>query len=249
MPAPLPPGQTAISGFPRFGTHLHLPPPDVPADCALAVVGLVAEPFTVPLSAVAALPQQERVADFHCVSGWSALSLRWRGAQFATFCQRWIVPALPAGPRPTHFVFGCLDGYRVEVTAEDALAEEVLIATHLDGQPLGADHGAPLRLVSPSQYGYVSAKHLCRIEVHSRDPSENFGHVHPLGKVGLRGPLFQRHPRGRVWHEERHRYLPGRLLRPVYRALRPPIFWLSARGSRACRDQAPAAGSSADRRI
>ena len=27
------------------------------------------------------------------------------------------------------------------------------------------DHGAPARLVSPRQYGYISTKHLCRIEV------------------------------------------------------------------------------------
>ena len=28
----LPPGQHAIEGFPRFGTHLHRPPPAVPTD-------------------------------------------------------------------------------------------------------------------------------------------------------------------------------------------------------------------------
>jgi DMSO/TMAO reductase YedYZ molybdopterin-dependent catalytic subunit len=105
------------------------------------------------------------------------------------------------------------------------------LAARLDGRALTADHGAPFRFVSPSQYGYVSAKHLARVEVFTEGPAENFGHVHPLGKAMLRGPFFQRHPRGRVWREERHRYLPGWVLRRVYAPLRPPIRWLSARGS------------------
>jgi DMSO/TMAO reductase YedYZ molybdopterin-dependent catalytic subunit len=229
MTTVLPPGQTAIGRFPRFGTHLHLPPPSVPANATVEIAGDIASPFAVSLAALAEMPQRELVADFHCVSGWSAVGLRWRGVPFALFHQQLIAPHLTEGVPVTHFVFAGLDGYRVEVTSEDALASDVLIATHLDGRPLEGDHGAPARLVSPSQYGYVSAKHLCRIEVHARDPQENFGHAHPLGRMFLRGPLFQRHPRGRVWHEERHRYLPGPLLRPVYRLLRPPIFWLSAR--------------------
>ena len=85
-------------------------------------------------------------------------------------------------------------------------------------------------MVSPSQYGFISTKHLCRIEVHTAPPEENYGYANTLARVGLRGPLFQRHPRSRVWHEERHRYLPGWPLRPVYRLLIPPIRLLSARG-------------------
>ena len=41
---------------------------------------------------------------------------------------------------------------------EDALADGVLIADRLDGRPLDGDHGAPARLVSPNQYGFVSTK-------------------------------------------------------------------------------------------
>jgi DMSO/TMAO reductase YedYZ molybdopterin-dependent catalytic subunit len=112
------------------------------------------------------------------------------------------------------------------------LDPDVLIAENLDGEPLDSDHGAPVRLVSPSQYGFVSTKHLCRIELHVTAPDDNFGYANPATKVGLNALLFRRHPRSRVWKEERHRYLPGWVLRPVYRALIPPIMRLSARGSR-----------------
>src|SRR5205085_6330668 len=45
----LPPGQYRVDGFPRFGTHLHRPPPRVPVDPAIEICGAVAEPFAVPL--------------------------------------------------------------------------------------------------------------------------------------------------------------------------------------------------------
>ena len=56
------------------------------------------------------------------------------------------------------------------MSIEDALADDVLIAEHLDGRPLDGDHGAPARLVSPDQYGFVSTKHLCSIELHTGVP-------------------------------------------------------------------------------
>ena len=110
----------------------------------------------------------------------------------------------------------------------------VLIADRLDGRPLDGDHGAAARLVSPNQYGFVSTKHLCRIELHTAEPAEDYGHVSGFTEVMLRGP-FKPHRRARVWEEERHRYLSGWSLRPVYRLLIPPIAWLCARGSRRSR--------------
>jgi len=70
--------------------------------------------------------------------------------------------------------------------------------------------------VSPAQYGYISTKHLARIELHSSEPRVRY---HPSRRSNLRLQLVKPHPRARVWHEERHRYLPGRLLRPVYHRL------------------------------
>ena len=228
----LPPGQHRIDGFPRFGAHLHAPPPEIPAAPAIVVTGdAIAEPFSVPLADLARLPRREMTADFHCVSGWTATGLRWEGVAFAEFFRRVVEPALTPGAAVSHVGFGALDGYRSLAALEDALADDVLLAEHLDGRPLEGAHGAPVRLVSPRQYGFVSAKHLCRVELHTTAPVANYGYASALSRVFLRGPLFQRHPRARVWEEERHRYLAGRVLRPIYRAIIPPIRSLSARGA------------------
>ena len=236
LPVTLPPGQRAIDGFPRFGTHLHRSPPAVPIDPVIEICGAVAKSFSLPLAELAALPRRHLTADFHCVAGWSATSLRWEGVAFATFYRLIIEPSVQPDLSVTHIVFGGLDGYRSVVSIEDALADDVLIAERLDGRPLDGDHGAPARLVSPSQYGFVSVKHLCRIELHAAEPAENFGHASRISQVLMVPPLFKRHPRSRVWEEERNGSLPAWLVRPVYRLLIPPIGFLGARGSRRSSD-------------
>jgi DMSO/TMAO reductase YedYZ molybdopterin-dependent catalytic subunit len=228
----LPPGQYATDGFPRFGAHLYRPPPTIPTDPVIAIRSTAAEPFDFPLDELAMLPRRELTADFHCVAGWSATGLHWEGVAFETFYRLIIERSLRPDTSITHLVFGGLDGYRSVVTIEDALADNVLIAERLDGAPLDGDHGAPARLVSPHQYGFISTKHLCRIELHTSDPGENFGSASAIARMAFRSPLFRRHPRARVWGEERHPYLPAWSLRPIYRLLIPPIKLLSEHGKR-----------------
>ncbi len=224
----LPPGQRPVVGFPRFGTHLHHPSPAVPADHAIEIGGAVTGAFAVPLAELARLPRRELTADFHCVAGWSAVNLRWEGVAFRTFYSAVIEPALHRTAPVTHVAFEGLDGYRSVATIEDALGDDVLIAENLDGRPLDGDHGAPVRLVSPSQYGYRSTKHLSRIEVRTSAVA--------AARRSLADRLIEEHPRSRVWAEERHGSVPGRWVRPVYRLLIPPIRYLSARGHRGTAD-------------
>jgi DMSO/TMAO reductase YedYZ molybdopterin-dependent catalytic subunit len=222
----LPPGQRLVAGFPRFGTHLSRPAPAVPSDPVIRIGGAVTESFALPLGELATLPRRELTADFHCVAGWSAVNLDWAGVGFETFYHAVIAPTVEPGAQISHVVFGGLDGYRSVVTIEDALADDVLIADRLDGRPLDSDHGAPVRLVSPRQYGFISTKHLCRIEVHTAEPKATVGSRIKDLPMQLLAP----HPRARVWEEERHRYLPAWSLRHTYRALIVPIARLSARG-------------------
>jgi Oxidoreductase molybdopterin binding domain len=93
----------------------------------------------------------------------------------------------------------------------DLLAPDVLLADRLFGQPLSLEHGAPLRLVALGHYGYKSVKHLDRIEFRVSDAGYR--------PYGLR---FMVHPRARVAFEERGQWLPGWLLRVLYRPLIGP---------------------------
>ena len=212
----LPPGQFPIPVLPRFGAQLSHPPPTVPDEPVIDVAGTVDRPFSVRVADLADLPRQEVTADLHCVSGWTATDLHWEGVRFVDLYRKVLEPAVPSPSAVTHVVLGGLDGYRATLLLEDLLAGNVLVADRLDGAPLNGDHGAPVRLVSPDQYGYLSVKHLCLIELHEHAPARRY-HRHPRAQATL--ALLAPHPRARVWQEERHRLLPPWLVRPVYRRI------------------------------
>ena len=210
----LPPGQLRIDDFPRFG--LGGRPPPVPPDPTIEIRGGLDEPVTIQVSELATMPRRTLTADFHCVSGWTATDLHWEGVAFADLYDAVLRPRLAPDRAVTHVVLEGLDGYRSVAWLEDLLDPDVLVADRLDGRPLDSDHGAPARVVSPAQYGYVSTKHLARIELHTSEPRVRY---HPSRRSHLRLQLVKPHPRARVSREERHRYLPGRLVRPLYHRL------------------------------
>jgi DMSO/TMAO reductase YedYZ molybdopterin-dependent catalytic subunit len=217
----LPPGQGLVQKFPRFGVHFTSPLPTVPPEPTIELRGAVTSPSELPLSALHELPRRTLVADFHCVAGWSYRALEWEGVPFRTLWEERILPHLQPGADVTHLVFVGLDGYGSALTLEDALADEVLIADRLDGAPLSGDHGAPARLVSPQQYGYMNTKHLCRITLHTSEPARA---RHASGTRALMLSFVAPHPRARVAHEERHAHLPAWSLRLVYQRVVLPVL-------------------------
>jgi DMSO/TMAO reductase YedYZ molybdopterin-dependent catalytic subunit len=217
----LPPGQQRIEGFPRFGATTGGSPSPVPPNPVITVSGAVAGPFDVPIAALMELPRRELVADFHCVAGWTATDLRWEGVAFADLYRTVIDPVVAECPAISHLVFQGSDGVESGVEIDDAMSDRFLIADRLDGEPLGPEHGGPARVVSPDQYGYISVKHLTRIELRTREPRDL--HRRRLS-TRLAMLVLQPHPRARVWEEERHRYLPSWMLRRIYRTTVGPII-------------------------
>jgi DMSO/TMAO reductase YedYZ molybdopterin-dependent catalytic subunit len=203
----LPPGPRARDDFPRFGLTPYAY--RFPRNVDRAELQISGDVLTTAVlqSPLAGLARIEQVSDFHCVTTWSRRSLRWSGVRFADFYRQHIARLDPTG-RATTVVLRGQDGYRSTLPLSDLLATDVLLADILDGLPLSLEHGAPLRLIAPAHYGYKSVKHLCRIELWQ-------------GSANIRrGVLaFMDHPRARVAHEERGRWLPDWLLRYAYRPL------------------------------
>jgi DMSO/TMAO reductase YedYZ molybdopterin-dependent catalytic subunit len=168
---------------------------------------------------LADMERKQITADFHCVAGWSYRGLRWGGVPFGSFYQATIAPRIPPDVGVSHVLFRGADGYKATLLLEDACADNVLLADRLEGAPLTGEHGAPVRLVSPSQYGYKSVKHLMAIELHASEPRELPGRLFPRLTLGA----IRAHPRGRVAMEERHRYLPAWAVRWPYRNLFYPL--------------------------
>ncbi len=205
----LPPGQRPGDAFPRFGAVFRGAVPRPPSPAVLRVSGAVGSPREIALAELDAFPRVTRISDLHCVTTWTKEGLEWSGWPLREVYERLIVPRAQPRDGIRYLVFFGLDGYRCTLALEDALADGVMLADRLDGEPLSAMHGAPLRLVSPRQYAYKSLKHVCGVGLRHE----------PAG--GLRFGL--EHPRGRVDRQERHARLPAWLVRLPYRALIPGV--------------------------
>jgi DMSO/TMAO reductase YedYZ molybdopterin-dependent catalytic subunit len=207
----LPPGQREIEIFPRFGlTPFAVRFPKVLGTAQIQIAGDVRTPVAVGIEHER-VPRVEQRSDFHCVTTWTRRGLQWGGIRFADFYQQVVVPLAGPSADATFVVLRGQDGARTSLPLEDLLAPDVLLADRLEGQPLSIAHGAPLRLVAPGHYAYKSVKHLDRIELRRSDAGYK--------PVGFR---FMVHPRARVAHEERGQWVPGWLLRYLYRPLIHP---------------------------
>lgn len=205
----LPPGQRLLTRMPRFTDTPHRAPPPSGGEPRL-VISREGEPVvTIGPAELRALGLRAVVADFHCVTTWSVTGVTWTGVPLAEVLRS---NGLTVAPSP-YLVAYAQDHRRATFVWEDALAPDVLLATELDGEPLGLRHGGPLRLVAPKHYGYKSIKHLLRIDLSSVPP-------HALGKE---------HLRGRVALEERHPRYPSWLVRIPYRLLIPPTAGIAER--------------------
>jgi DMSO/TMAO reductase YedYZ molybdopterin-dependent catalytic subunit len=212
-----PPNQTVLNHFPRFGVYYASREEIGASPPLLFVRGAVDRVLELPLERLAALPRRDQRSDFHCVTGWSREGVAWSGVPFRTFFDTVVRGEAGLQGGVTHVVFEGADGFRTVYLLEDALGDDVLLADHLDGAPLTFDHGAPLRIVSPAQYGYKNAKHLVAIEFHRGEPPE--GHRTAYRRFML--SLLMPHPRARVALEERHRFLPTWSIRAIYRLMAP----------------------------
>jgi DMSO/TMAO reductase YedYZ molybdopterin-dependent catalytic subunit len=106
-----------------------------------------------------ALPQTEVRVDIHCVTKWSKLGTGWKGV---TVDDLLTAAGLDQPPAP-YLMAHCDGGYTTNLPLEDLLDGKGLVATWFDGEPLGAEHGGPARLLVPHLYFWKSAKWVRRL--------------------------------------------------------------------------------------
>ena len=131
------------------------------ASYTLEVSGLVERPATYSLADLEALPQTSFTDTFQCVTGWHVPDVPWRGVRLADLLDRAGPTQQAVGVRLLSF-----DGvYSVNMTLDQARADDVVVALRMYGDPVTHDHGGPVRIYSGSMYGYKSTKWLSAIEV------------------------------------------------------------------------------------
>jgi DMSO/TMAO reductase YedYZ molybdopterin-dependent catalytic subunit len=195
QPAPVPPPAQAIIGQQlqweeldswitptnKFFTVKHFGQPTVDLQkWRLDVTGLVKQPLSLTIDQLKARPRQEVTFTLEC-SGNTGLPFFWGGVGNATWVGTALAPLLQeAGilDRGKEIVFFAHDIGKQKVrdmdltspfarsmSVADAMSPDNLLCYEMNGQPLEAGHGAPLRLLTPGWYGVANVKWLDRIEV------------------------------------------------------------------------------------
>jgi hypothetical protein len=121
----------------------------------LHVTGLVDEPLSLAYDDFSTMSEKRAVLD--CTSGWYT-ERDWQGVPVSAILEttgtrddaRWIV-------------FHSVTGYRFGFPLAEA--DDLLLATHVDGEQLSHGHGFPLRVVAPGRRGFQWVKWVTAIEV------------------------------------------------------------------------------------
>jgi len=117
----------------------------------------------------------EQITRLVCVEGWSAVAW-WAGLRFDDLLRahppmsqaKWVRVEssvnLDASGNP--------DPYYVSINLATASHPQTLLATHLNGQPLTVEHGAPLRLMVPVKLGLKNVKAITRLTYVAQEPRD-----------------------------------------------------------------------------
>lgn len=139
-------------------------PEGPPAGWALSVGGHVERPRVYTLDELRAMPAAEGFATLACISNWVGGELIgnafWRGVPLAA-----VLEAAGVREGAVDVVFRAFDDYTDSIPVERAAQPGSLLAYEMNGAPLTATHGSPLRAVVPGIFGMKNVKWISAIEV------------------------------------------------------------------------------------
>jgi DMSO/TMAO reductase YedYZ molybdopterin-dependent catalytic subunit len=158
----LPPGQAATLKWPVL--HYGSVPRFDPARWDFKISGLVEKPARLTWEEFNALAKAQIASDFHCVTRWSRFDNHWQGVLF-----RDVLKLVELKPDAKYVLVHAEQGFTANVPFADLDRENVLLATHHDGQPLTPEHGYPLRLIVPHLYAWKSVKWVRGLEFLAQD--------------------------------------------------------------------------------
>ncbi len=158
----LPPGQSLTLKWPvlHYGSVPHFDP----ATWDFRIFGAVDKPVRLSWDEFNRLPRIQLTSDFHCVTRWSRFDNHWEGVAF-----RELLKLVQLKPSARYVLLHAEQGFTANVPLADLDRDNVLFATHHDGQPLPPDHGYPLRLIVPHLYAWKSVKWIRGMEFLEQD--------------------------------------------------------------------------------
>src|SRR5882724_1541418 len=123
-------------------------------------------------------PLHDQITRFVCIEGWSSIAW-WSGLKFADLLHAFPPKSQAKWAQVESSVNldarGNPDPYFAAIDLATARHPQTLLATHLNGQPLTVDHGAPVRLIAPVKLGLKNVKAITKITYSANPPRDYWG--------------------------------------------------------------------------
>ena len=139
----------------------QLTPPEDKSITSEKIPGLL-----LTLDDIKALPRVEMITELKCIEGWSTI-MHWAGARFSDFIAKFKPDAMKYVSLITPD-----GGYYVAMDIESMMHPQTLLCYEMNFTQLTIDHGAPLRLVTPTKYGIKNIKRIGRIVFTNERPKD-----------------------------------------------------------------------------
>ena len=168
-----------------------------------------------------AMTVEERIYRFRCVEAWSMV-IPWNGFELADLLA---MAGVQSGAKYVRFETlyrpsempgqksGWIDWPYVEgLRLDEAMHPLTIMATGIYGRDIPNQNGAPLRLVVPWKYGFMSIKSVVRITLTDKEPVNTWQQLQPkeYGFYSNVNPKVD-HPR---WSQATERVIGGGLFSP-----------------------------------
>ncbi len=135
------------------------------ASWRMVITGLIEKPMPpLRLEDLTAMEPVTAMRTLKCIGdpiGTEQMSnANWKGIRLRDLLEK-------VGPKPEAkvVVFRCADGYHTAIPLEEAMEAETLLAYEMNGVPLPTEHGFPIRLLNPGNYGTKNPKWIVNIQL------------------------------------------------------------------------------------
>ena len=139
------------------------------ANWKLQVIRAAGDTLFITMQEIKSLPRTEVIFDFKCIEGWSQVS-HWGGVRFSDFIKKY---KLDEQAKLQFTGLSTPDKeYYVGIDNKSMMHHQTILSYEMNGEPLPADNGYPLRLIIPVKYGIKHLKRIGTISFSSQRPPD-----------------------------------------------------------------------------
>jgi DMSO/TMAO reductase YedYZ molybdopterin-dependent catalytic subunit len=134
---------------------------------SLRIHGLVQRPLTLTYADITRMPSIHQTLTLECIGnppdGDAIGNAEWTGLKLKP-----LLEGVGIGPNAVYAAMRAADGYYTGIPVAELMRDENWLVYRMNGEPLPAEHGFPLRIFIPGKYGMKQPKWLTEIELVDR---------------------------------------------------------------------------------